>query len=154
MVQQESTGSSRGALLRWALPAAASLLLASGIAVAQEIRTVPTERVSPALYCGNATVTLYTGNAGNPETEFRAADFNPDQSGQRYFIDPDIGGTIEAVWFEPTGDLAALSQFRRIEASPSANNDRQFVLELLAERDAGASRLQITLHFACRPGAG
>jgi hypothetical protein len=137
----------------WAL-FAAPFLLAPGIASAQEIRPVPAERVSPALYCGNAEVTLYTGNAGNPATEFRAGDFNPDQNGQRYFIDPDVGGTIEAVWYEPVDNLAALGEFRRIAASPSPNNDRVFILELLAEPDAEPARLTITLHFACRPGAG
>ena len=77
--------------------------------------------------------------------------FNPDQNGQRYFIDPDVGGTIEAVWYEPVDNLAALGEFRRIAASPSPNNDRVFILELLAEPNAEPARLTITLHFACRP---
>ena len=139
--------------LRWAL-LAAPILFAPALTAAQEIRPVPAERVSPALYCGNAEITLYTGNAGNPATEFRAGDFNPDQNGQRYFIDPDVGGTIEAVWYEPFDNLTALGQFRHIAASPSPNNDRVFILELLAEPNAEPARLTITLHFACRPGAG
>jgi len=129
------------------------LTLVQSPALAQEIRRAPAERATPALYCGSVQLTLYTQNAGNPATEFRAADFTPGASGQRYFIDPEIGGTIEGVWYEPTENIADLSLFRMISTEPSPNNDRVFILELLAEPDAGPGRVVITVHFACRPGA-
>ena len=121
-------------------------------AVAQEIRAAPANRVSPALYCGNVVLTLYTQNAGNPAIEFRAADYNVGESGQRYFIDPEIGGAIQGVWFAPAELAANLNLFREIVVSPAPNNDRLFVLELLAERDVEPGRISIVVHFACRPG--
>jgi hypothetical protein len=124
-----------------------------GSAVAQEIRNLPAERASPALYCGNVTLALYTRNAGNPATEFRAGDYAAGIAGQRYFIDPQIGGTIEGVWYQPAGDLANLALFRILTVGPSPNNDRIFILEILAEPDVGPGRAAIVVHFACRPAA-
>lgn len=143
----------RTRLARLILTLALLLTSAAAPAVAQEIRQVPAERAAPALYCGSVLLTLYTQNAGNPATEFRAADFTPGASGQRYFIDPQIGGTIEDIWYQPTENIANLSLFRLISTEPSPNDDRVFVLELLAEPDAGPGRATITVHFACRPGA-
>jgi hypothetical protein len=136
-----------------AIMAALFASFASWNAVAQEIRNLPAERASPALYCGSVTLTLYTQNAGNPATEFRAGDYAVGVGGQRYFIDPEIGGTIEGVWYQPTGDLANLALFRILTVEPSPSNDRIFILEILAEPDAGPARAAIVVHFACRPAA-
>jgi hypothetical protein len=144
-----ATAYCRGAIAAGALVAS----FAPWSATAQEIRNLPAERVSPALYCGHVTLTLYTGNAGNPATEFRAGDYAPGVGGQRYFVDPEIGGTIEGVWYQPAGDLAYLALFRILTVEPSPNNDRIFILEVLAEPDVGPARASIAVHFACRPAA-
>ncbi len=144
-----ATACCRGAIVAGALLAS----FAPSSAAAQEIRNLPAERVSPALYCGNVTLTLYTQNAGNPATEFRAGDYAAGAGGQRYFIDPQIGGTIEGVWYQPAGDLANLALFRILTVGPSSANERIFILEILAEPDVGPGRAAIVVHFACRPAA-
>lgn len=141
---------------RW-LPALLGLAIAAAghaPAFAQDVRIAPATRVSPALYCGNVSLSLYTQNAGNPATEFRAGDYNAGQNGQRYFIDPQIGGTIQGIWYEPVEDAANLALFRILKVEPSPNNNHVFILELLAEPDVGPGRLTIRVHFACRPEAG
>jgi hypothetical protein len=142
---------------RW-LPALFALILLVGSgyspSYAQDIRIAPATRVSPALYCGSVVLTLYTQNAGNPATEFRAGDYNAGQNGQRYFIDPEIGGTIQGIWYEPIEEAANLAMFRILNVQPSPSNNHVFILELLAEQDVGPGRLTIRVHFACRPEAG
>lgn len=134
---------------------AAGLIMAlAGPSSAQDIREIPATQVPASLYCGHFPVTIYTQNAGTPGIQFRAADYNVQGVGQRYFIDPGINGAIEAAWFVPSASLADLALFQKIAVSPAPNDNRLIVLEVLAVADVAPGRVDVTIHVACRPGAG
>lgn len=124
----------------------------AGSAFAQDIRTVPTTTVPAALYCGNFDLTVYTGNAGNPATEFRAGDNNAGMTPQRYIIDPGVNGTIGGAWIQPASGLADLAQLAIMRIAPLATNNRLVVLELLAVPEPEPGRVDLVVHIACRPG--
>jgi hypothetical protein len=137
------------------------LLIAAGVMMAlsepsfaQDTRVIPATRVPASLYCGHFPVTIYTQNAGTPGSQFRAADYNVQGVGQRYFIDPGIDGAIEAAWYVPSASLADLALLQKITVSPAADNNRLVVLEVLAVPDVAPGQLDVTIHIACRPGAG
>ena len=108
-------------------------------------------RVPAGFYCGHVALTLYTQNAGTPSTQFRAADYNAGEVGQRYLIDPGINGTITGAWYMPTGQVDNLSLFRKLNVYPDAQDSHLFVLELLAVPDVAPGQMTIEVHFACRP---
>ena len=126
----------------------------SGPSLAQDVRAIPAIQVPASLYCGHFPVTIYTQNAGTPGSQFRAADYNVQGVGQRYLIDPGINGAIEAAWFVPSASLADLALLQKITVSPAPNDNRLIVLEVLAVPDVAPGRVDVTIHVACRPGAG
>ena len=138
-------------LVSRSLASTAAVLVMATAAVAQDARNIPANQVPAALYCGNLTATIYTQNAGNPATEFRAADYNVGEVGQRYLIDPGINGAIEAAWYVVSSSPQNLGLLQRIEVAPFESNNRLLALELLAIPDVGPGRFEIEIHLACRP---
>ena len=135
-------------------------LLVAGVAalsapsLAQDTRAIPATQVPASLYCGHFPITIYTQNAGNPGRQFRAADYNVQEVGQRYFIDPGINGAIEAAWYVPSASLADMNLLQKISVAPAPNNNRLVVLDVLAVPDVAPGQVDLTIHVACRPGAG
>ncbi|MHA1559496.1 MAG: hypothetical protein ACTSWI_02355 [Alphaproteobacteria bacterium] len=121
---------------------------------AQDTRAIPATQVPASLYCGHFPVTIYTQNAGNPRSQFRAADYNVQEVGQRYFIDPGIDGAIEAAWYAPSASLVDMALIQKITVSPAPNDNRLVVLDVLAVPDVAPGHVDVTIHIACRPGSG
>ena len=136
------------------LIAAAIIGVLAAPSFAQDARVIPATQVPASLYCGHFPVTIYTQNAGNPDSQFRAADYNFQEVGQRYFIDPGIDGAIEAAWYAPSASLADMALIQKIKVSPAPDDNRLVVLDILAVPDAAPGQLDVTIHIACRPRPG
>ncbi len=120
-------------------------------ASAQDVHTATVTRAPAGFYCGYVELTLYTLSAGIPTSQYRAADYNAAEVGQRYIIDPGINGAITGAWYTPAAYVDNLRLFRKLDVYPYAGNDHYFVLEVLAIPDVTPGQMTINVHLACRP---